>query len=561
MSLSQVRDPYTHWGRGLSLALALAATILDPLDHLPIGRGHTIPLTTILMFVVVVLAVGSVIRHGTSLRRWYFVPPLLMGVVLIGTLGGLGREGSFVAMVRVWSLILFATAVAIHFAEQSLERVGVLTAAVLGGMGAALLALGDFFGISSTREFLNLHPSVHSTWSLFMRPSGPFEDAEALGWMMALLAPVAAAGVFVVGGKRRELIALAFALLWAGLVASLSYSAPIAALTGLLILLLSRTAMSKPYPGLPFLLAAVSLMMAMNPVVKARWNSDIRPINAVAEAVDVLDGAFADDSLQIVIANEGSLRWPKNWEAGVHLLKVKQISDDNLELKTSSWMGQPLSQKIEPGESSVVQFPFRAVPGSGFLVVDLRGPGGFLSLKEGVASVITFRCTVDTDGFLRLGGLTLVRSEVTLFAVMRALREEMPLGQRQNRWSAWCDAVALLKGRPFTGLGPGAMQSLLGYNSGNLYLQTAVDQGLVGVVVLLGTLLVLFVALSLRRDAEGTLYAALMIVVLVYGMLDYVHDHLSVAVFSALLFGLAWAVGFERQPDSPHQGPKSRQAA
>jgi hypothetical protein len=116
MSLSQERDPYSHWGRGLSLALALAATILDPLDHLPIGHGRTIPLTTILMFVVVVLAVGSVIRNGTSLKRWYFVPPLLMGVVLIGTMGAFGREGSFVAMARVWSLILFATAVAVHFA-------------------------------------------------------------------------------------------------------------------------------------------------------------------------------------------------------------------------------------------------------------------------------------------------------------------------------------------------------------------------------------------------------------------------------------------------------------
>lgn len=551
MAATKSRDLYAHWGRGLTLALALAATFLDQLDRIPIGQGHTLPLTTLLMFIVVVLAVGSVIRSGTSLKRWFFVPPLLMIVVLIATLGASGREGAFVEMTRVWSLILFATAVAIHFAEQSLERVGVLTAAVLGGMAAALLALGDFFGISATREVLNFAVTSQSSWSLFLRPTGPFANAEALGWMMAILTPIAAAGVFVVEGRRQELIALTFALLWAGLVASLSYSAPVAALTGLLILLLSRTGLSKPYPGLPFLLAGISLLMALSPVVKARWSSDPHPIDAVTESVDVLDGDFTDDSLQVVLTNEGMVRWPKSWEAGVHLLRVQGVSDDNLHLRVSGWMSEPLGQTIDPGQAAQIKIPFETDPGPGFLVVDLHGPGGYLSAKEGLTAVIAYHSRVDEDGYLRIGALSLVRSEVSLFAVVRALRDEMPPQQRQSRMSTWRDAVSLLKGRPLTGLGPGAMQSLLGYNSGNLYLQTAVDEGLIGVVALLSTLLVLFVALSLRRDTEGTLYAALMVVVLVYGALDYVHDQQSISVFSALLVGLAWSVGFERQPDAP----------
>ncbi len=561
MQASQARNLYAHWGRGLTLALALAVPVLDSLDHLSVGGGRTLPVTTILMFIVVVLAVGSVLRSGTSLKRWYFVPLLLMAAVLAGTLGAAGRTGALVALARVWSLILFAAAVTVHFAEQPLERTGVLTAAALGGMAAALVALASLFGISSAGALSNVPLDRHSSWSLFVRPSGPLADGEALGWLMAVLAPVAAAGVFAVEGKVRELIALAFTLLWAGLVVSLSYTAPVAALTGLLILLLSRSSLSRPYPGLPFLLVAVSLLLALNPLVKARWDDKTNPVAAVADAVDVVDGEFADDSLQIAIANEGQLAWPKDWQAGVHLLAAEGFRDNRLKLSASTWMGRRLGRRIAPGETASVLIPFNVNPGSGFLVVDLRGPGGYLSIERGMTCVLNYRARVDEDGFLRLQTLSLVRFEPTLFAVMRSLRHQLPPALTQGRWEVWRDALALFKGRPLTGLGPGAMQSLLGYGSGNLYLQTAVDEGVIGLVILLGTLLVLFIALSLRRDTEGTLYAALMIVVLVYGALDYVQDHQPVAVLTAILFGLAWAAAFERHPQSSESERNSRQPA
>jgi len=83
----------------------------------------------------------------------------------------------------------------------------------------------------------------------------------------------------------------------------------------------------------------------------------------------------------------------------------------------------------------------------------------------------------------------------------------------------------------------------------NLFIETAVSYGWVGVVVLFLLLAVMNMALLGKGTLETTALSGALLAAAIYGISAYVHNNLSVVVLSAVLLGLAWAAAFGPEPE------------
>lgn len=542
-------DGYTRWGRGLIMLLTLQAPILDTVERIPLGHGRTLPLVTLLMFAVSVLAVGSLLARGSVLRRWWFVPGGLMALTLISQFGAVQRGGdALLGLAQIWSMILYATAVAIHTAQQRLERTGLLTALVLAGLAASLHGLLELLGVTGVRELFAPAPAGHSTWSLLLRPDGPMQDAEAFGWLLAVTLPVATAGVFLLEGTRRELATLAMAVIWMGVLLSMSYTAPIVALLGMLLLLLSRYGLQRPQPGITASIVVIALLMALNPAIRARWHPIGEPVRPTLERVTVATGGVADDSLGFILTNDGLLTWPSRWEVGYHVFEPERTRDGDLQLTKEGWVARPIGRRVVPGEATVVTLPVRMGNGTSLIALDMLGPGGHLAPEQRWTWLLSVVTRVE-NGSPRVLDLERISSPELNRLVTAEIAADEGDWRRIGRVEAWSDAFAIHRARPLFGFGVGAPQAMVGHDAQDLYLQVLVNGGWFGLIALLGMLLILAVGLNLRRTLETTVYGAILLVIAGYGLFDYVHDHFPVALLTATLLGMAWAAAFEPTSD------------
>jgi len=543
------RDRFAHWGRGLTVALALALPLLDSLDSVPIPGSKAIPIVTLLMLLISLLAVGSVIRSGTDLKRWWIAPLLLMGVVLLGGSGAIHRSGQPLwDIARVWSLILLSTAVAIHYAGQKLERTGVLTAVLFGGLIAAIFGILEFLGWPVTHELAKngVHPD--SRWSILLRTDGPFNSAEEYAWFLAVMLPVMTLTVYTLQGRKRDLAALGFAVLWAGIIASLSMTVALVSLLAVLIIVFSKVGFKNPYPGLPFTLSVITLLMALSPVVRARWQSTEPPVQVIVEEMESLKSVDEPDSLSVILTNGGRVAWSSHWQAGLQVFGIQEYARDDDLFRWRGWMGHELGKRVRPGESITLHFPAPA-EGRGVFAVDLLGPSGFLSTTEGLSYVITWQGDREDWGMEQADEFGVVKDLATLRMVEGLLYENLGGSDKHGRFETWRDALSLHRAKPLFGLGAGSMQEMLGFDARNIHLQLLVNYGIVGTVLVYGLLVLLAVRLAARGTREANLYLLLLFTLLLLGTFEYVLDQLPASVLTSILLGIAWASAFSQQPE------------
>jgi hypothetical protein len=357
--------------------------------------------------------------------------------------------------------------------------------------------------------------------------------------------------VFALDGVRRELATLSLAVIWLGTILSMSFIAPMAAILGLLVLLLSRYGLKRPYPGISTVIVLMAVLAAIHPEIRARWHPAKVPVRPMLETAEPVFGGEQPDSLRLVFTNDGLLRWQPDWQAGYHTFEV--VRGEEPELRHSGWVGSSLDAKVEPGDAAVVTLPAEGNEGRTLVGVDFRGPGGFLSGKTGLVWVLQMDLRRDLQ-LLRVTHLDIIRSSELATLASEKITDSYPEGRTIYRAEAWRDAMSLLKAKPVFGLGTGTMQAMLGYNAQNLPLQAAVDYGWFGLALILMLLIALIVISTLRRTLEMKIYAAILLVGVVHGFFEYVHDHFPVAVVTAILIGMAWAAAFEPVEDAQAGG-------
>lgn len=549
-AISRERDPWSSLGRGLTMLLALALPYLPALERLKLPGGFPVPVVSVLAFLVALTAVVRVFRIGLPLRRGWGVAAVLFLLVAVSGIGMRARGGDVpLGIATVYSAFILVAAVAVHYSGQPVERIGVLIALLLSGFTAAVLALGQSLGIPAMVDLSTLFSHGQDTWSLLPRANGPMETSEVLAWVLAVLLPVAVAGVVALKGWRRELVALLVALLWWALLATYSLIAPLAALGGILIVLMSRISLRQPYTGVALALLLGTLVAILDPALRARWSRYPAPINMVVRSVTTIDDPAADDSLYFTVVNPGPLPWPKGYEIGYHLLYPSvQGEMDEGNLMKGGWVSRTVQERVPVGRQFDVTLPFAGTMRRGLITPDLRGPTGLLSTENGLRYTFLYGAR-DEFGLKRVEALLPINDPGYLAAVQQVLERGEHRKHERSREEVLRDAFSLMQAKPLFGLGPGATEALLGYSSRSMYIETAVAYGWVGIVVLFLLLATMNMGLLAKGTLETTALSGALLSAAIYGISAYVHDNLSVVVLSALLFGLAWAAAFGPEPE------------
>lgn len=540
-------DPAGHWGRGLTTLMAVLLPVLPALNHIPVGDGRVLPLAQGIGLVVIVLAVLRFGRVSRKLARWGWVPLALLVVSgLSALLAHLG--GRLVAhdMMDVWGAVAFATAVAVHYEGLPHERAGLLVAAVAAGLFASILAVGQILEMPLALALGQMLGGGGDTWQLLTRGSGPLESGAVMGWFAAVLLPLTVAAVIFLRGRQRDLAALAVALLWAGMVASYSMIAALAALAGMIAVMVSRPGMKERYPGISVAILLASLLLALHPGQRARWGPYEHPFHLQSGELGTIEGGSLGDSLRVTLRNPGPLAWSPGMELGYHIFYGEQDeAEPVIRLKRGAWIARKLADHVDAGETITVVLPFRQVAAQGFIAWDLGNRHGFLAAHRGLRYVLLYDAAAGSPD--RVRALTPVTEPEILSAATNALRRDAGLVRTPDRGEVWRDAAAMIRGRPLLGLGPDGMREVVGHDARSVYLETAADLGYLGVIVFVGAGAVLLIGLIRRKTLQASALSGSLVVMVVHGLGGFVHHNLAAAAFTAMVAGLGWTVAFGRR--------------
>jgi hypothetical protein len=537
------RDYFAYWGRGLTIIVVLLVPFMSVFEPLKLSSiPFNIPAISLLCLVITILAGCRIIYKKVSLPKislYLFV--LIAIVTFISSLGIQLRGGNtLLGLSRIWSMLLLASSISIHYFDDNMERIGVIVAGLFSVTIAALLGIGELLDFSFANSVSQLFSPTNSSWFFIKTGSGPFSNSEVLGWFTTIFLPLTAVAALSLKGKQRDIACLTIAVLWAGLIASFSLNAPIAALVGLLYVMVAKGIKSKSYVGISLALALVTLVAVIHPGIRARWSADNYPVNINLQGVTKVEG-FLADSLIINVLNPGPLSWSEDSIIGYHLLFTD--IDNNIgepRMMRGGWIGQKLESPIISGESIDIKLPFEAQIEQGFFAVDIKKGDHFLAAQKGVPYLLYYQAgssnrintilQINNEDYLRSANIALTRGG--------SADQDVSLGQ------AWRDARTLVDARPLFGLGARATEEMLGHSAMSLYIDVLVSYGWFGLLLLAIISAILLFGLILRSSSETIAYTGVFISASIYGISTSLHSDFSVAVISAILIGLAWASAY-----------------
>lgn len=526
-------------GRGAVMLLALSAPFIPTRPLFTLGLLAISP-QVLIGVLVVLFAALHLRRAGTPLRRrWAALPVALLAwlavsAVMVHTRG----QPLWAATGRLAGLLLLASAVAVLYAGVRLERIAVLTALVLSGLAAALLGLGDLLGVSLVQSFDRLFSPGSDHWSLLMRATGPLRSGVALAWLAAVLLPLVTAAAYALRDRSRDVAALGVAILWLAALATFSRTAPLAALFGMLVVLLSRSGRRSRYVGISVALLFASWLAMLHPALRARWSVARSPVAVITHDITPLEGPGSTDSLRFTFLNPGPLPWRAGYEMGFHRFSFRR-SGYHKSLVPARWQAHVLGRTVKPGEQVTVTLPFNPGEGVGLLAVDLRGPGGWLGGEEGFDFLLAYSNRAEGTGF-RLEALVPLDEPELRDEARRAIDRGSP----HSRVAVWGDAFSIFRSRPWTGYGPGAMRQFLGYDAHSLILEAATSGGLIGLAATWTVIVVLLYGLIRRKGAEATALGGVLVVAVLHGFTDHALGDPSAGLVAALLTGIIFAAGY-----------------
>jgi hypothetical protein len=539
-----MEDPWGQIGRALVLILAFTMPFVGRLDSVPLSTGRVLPAASLLGLIIPLFAIASAATGGAKRLYGRWMLPIVLAFGLLAGLGATtyGRD-PILSVAALWEPTLLVAGVAVLFAGHPTERLALFATLILSTLFAVTLGFGELFRIQAFENFVSIFHDSPETWQLLLRLTGPLSHAEALAWLCAVLIPVLAGAAMTVHGKKREILLLLLGIFWLATLLTLSFGAPIAALAGTLVVMTTRASIKRSVVGFSVPLILGVLVATMNPAFRARWGPYQEPVGFTVQALTALE-SVSEDSLAVTLVNPGPVSWEKGFETGYHVLYPESQDDrEPVKLLRGGWISKTIDQHVAPGEEVSITLPFRSHEESGFIVLDLKGPGGLFSQYRGSPYLLLFQSDLPGETN-RLGRLMHVRSE----KYVRAANDALNRGSGLNILSMteiWRDVYSLLGARPWFGLGPGASESLLGYNSRNLFLEITVSGGWIGLGLSVILILGLNIGLLVRESLEGYVLSGAIFAAVLHGMSAFALDDPSVRAAAMLLIGVAWAVAFE----------------
>ena len=544
-----IADPWGQIGRGLVLILALTMPFVGRLDSIPLTTGRVLPVASLLGLIIPLFAIASATSGGSKRLYGRWMLPAVLAICLLSGLGAITRgRDPVLAVAALWEPLLLITGVAVLFAGRPTERLGLYTSLVLSSLIAVTLGFGELFRVRALENLTAIFHDSPETWQLLLRLTGPLRHAEALAWLCAAMIPLLTGAAISLRGKKRDVVLLLVGIFWLATLLTLSFGAPIAALAGVLVVMATHAGVRRNLRGISVPLLLGVLIAIMNPAFRARWGPYQEPVGFTVQALTTLE-SVNEDSLAVTLINPGPVAWQSGFETGYHVLYPETLNDSEpIRLMRGGWVSKTIKHHVAPGEEVSVTLPFRSHEESGFIVLDLKGPGGLVSQYHGSPYLLLFQSDLPGERN-RLGRLMHVRSEKYVRAANDALNRGAGL-LPPSMTDVWRDVYVLLDARPWFGLGPGASESLLGYNSRNLFLEITVAGGWVGLAASVILILGLNIGLLARESLEGFALSGVIFAAVLHGMSAFALDDPSVRAAAMLLIGAAWAVAFEaRDPD------------
>ncbi len=540
---SDDKDYFAYWGRGLTVVIALLIPFVSLLEPLKLSnRSFGIPVISFLTLVITILAGCRILYKKVSVPKistYLFVTIAI--ATLLSSLGIQLRDGNtLLGLSRIWSLLLLTASISIHYTDDQTERIGVIAAGLFSVTIAALLGVGEFLNLGFANTVSNYFSPENSTWFFLKTGSGPFSSSEVLGWFMAIFLPITAIAALSLKGKQRDIACLVVAILWAGLLASFSLNAPIAALVGILYVMLAKGIKSKSYVGISIALALVTLVAVIHPGLRARWGTKSFPVNIDLKEVIKIEG-FVADSLVLDVYNPGPLSWSEGDEIGYHLFftDIDQLIGEPRMMR-GGWIGKPLEAQVRSGEYYKLRLPFEVQIEQGFFGVDIKSGNDFLASQKGLYQLLYYQASSQNkiNTILQIDNEEYIRSVNIALSRVNTEDDNISLGQ------AWNDATSLVDARPLFGLGDRATKDMLGHSAMSLYIEILVSYGWIGLVLLVAVTAILLFGLIIRSTSETIAYTGVFVSASIYGISTSLHSDFSVAIISTIFIGLAWSSAY-----------------
>jgi hypothetical protein len=197
--------------------------------------------------------------------------------------------------------------------------------------------------------------------------------------------------------------------------------------------------------------------------------------------------------------------------------------------------------------------PFQTEEERGFVLPDLRGPGGWFGQVYGYPYLMAYRATLEyhrgqTTPEYRLDVLVPMRDNDLLREARRMITPALKNDQRVPLMSAWRDALQFARARPVLGFGAGAMQDMLEEKPRSLVLEILVSFGVLGILAFLTLLVILLHRLVNRKSLESITLLAIFAVILLMSATQNLIAEMPITGLVAVLLGLAFSAIFH--PDS-----------
>ncbi len=542
-----MQDPITRLGRGITILLALTYPFIPDIFLVNWGRLLIFTPQELIAGGVILCAFVKVLHSGTNLKRLWPLLVIILAVIAITAIPMAGR--GFLVLrfsVRTAGLLILALSVAVLYENAGMERVALLVAILFAAVSAAILGIGDVFPWEIAVSISHIFTNSPNFWSLLPRATGPLHHANNLGWLMAIALPLAVSATLFLRGRLREVGALIVGIFWFTALLTYSRNAPMAALVGILFVMMSRPGRNSRYVGVSFAIVLFGFLALMHPGLRARWSQASEPISMMAVDVEPIERIGAADSLRFTVMNLGPLSWESDYEIGYHLFSYQDETQSvPYTLQAADWVSRPVYHKVKPGERLQVTLPFSSELDHGFVTADLKGPGGYLAEDMGFQYLLAYQ----TDSYMNplIDSSDRISSIIPLYdqeLLQKALDAIYPPEIRDNappRTEIWQDALSLVSARPMLGCGAGAMIDFLGYHAHNVYLECLTSYGILGLIVLLGLFAWLGYGLYRRGTVETTALLGILGALMFHGLADYVYWDWSPATLVAMLLGIALA--------------------
>ncbi|MBD3166088.1 hypothetical protein GF324_05800 [bacterium] len=553
-----LRSNIAYAGRAYTYVFILLLPFLP--ESISFTRWNvTVSGAAVASLVLILFGAATLLLERLSLKQsWWLllvlaVPPVLSALAING-------RGTPLLLTTAETLgrLFTAAAVMVLFARQSWERIGLLAAIGFMGFMISLLGLGDALTWRLTDSATHLFSRQPDHWSLLPLATGPFDTAEELAWLAAVSMPIAAAAALSVRGLWHIIGSLAIGICWFGALMTYTHLAPIAGLVGTLIVLISLYGRRNASPLISVSIALFGLAAVVQPEFRARWTDQREPILMFPLDVETarIPGA-AEDSLQVTLLNMGPLPWPDSFEAGYHLFVLSEGSEGELRLERDGWVGHVVGDAVYPGSEMLLRLPFHTEESRGFVLPDLRGPGGWFGQMYGYPYLVAYRANLEfhrgqTTPAYRVDILVPMRDQELLDEARRMIAPIARSDSSTPLMTAWRDALQFARARPILGFGAGAMEDMLGEESRSLVLEILVSFGAVGLVAFIVLMVFLLLKLVNRKSLEAITLLAILGVILLLGASRNLPSDSVLASFTAVMLGLAFSASFYPD-DSPYE--------